>query len=77
MSKNYFEMRYADYTLRIANLDAQRTQALKKGQLLQARGYATVIAELERKRHQLKEEYGYIGDVEEREPDVERTTAEG
>ncbi|MBQ9046777.1 MAG: hypothetical protein IJ120_02645 [Solobacterium sp.] len=56
MSKEYFEMREADYTLRIANLDQMRKRAAARGQILLAKSCAKQITDLEHRLELLRQE---------------------
>ncbi len=57
MSIEYYEMRKADYTLRIANLDQQRRTAEKNGQILMAKGCERSMHVLEKRLEELEEAY--------------------
>lgn len=61
MTQQYWESKRADYTLRIANLDALRRESMKQGNLLHAKACEKKMHELEAELAKLEEDAQHDG----------------
>ena len=61
MTQQYWESKRADYTLRIANLDALRKESERQGNLLHAKACEKKMHELEEALHKLEEDAQHDG----------------